>query len=61
MTAPDARAPAAQATLTGDWLDTFLDGRLLTAVRPVDGPRPSWFVDGDSDTWEDDLFTGLPV
>ncbi|MFE6836700.1 hypothetical protein ACFVFI_17945 [Streptomyces sp. NPDC057705] len=30
------------ATLTGDRLDTFLDGRLLTAVRPIDGPRPSW-------------------
>lgn len=30
------------AILTGDRLDTFLDGRLLTAVRPVDGPRPSW-------------------
>lgn len=30
------------ATLTGDRLDTFLDGRLLTAVRPVGGPRPSW-------------------
>ncbi|MGW6388899.1 hypothetical protein ACWFR1_00040 [Streptomyces sp. NPDC055103] len=30
------------ATLTGDRLDTFLDGYLLTAVRPVDGPRPSW-------------------
>ncbi|WP_328486007.1 hypothetical protein [Streptomyces zaomyceticus] len=30
------------ATLTGDRLDTFLDGRLLTAVCPVDGPRPSW-------------------
>ncbi|GLW47621.1 hypothetical protein Stsp02_32830 [Streptomyces sp. NBRC 14336] len=30
------------ATLTGERLDTFLDGRRLTAVRPVDGPRPSW-------------------
>ncbi|MER7696735.1 MULTISPECIES: hypothetical protein [Streptomyces] len=30
------------ASLTGDRLDTFLDGRLLTAVRPIDGPRPSW-------------------
>ncbi|WP_328786530.1 hypothetical protein [Streptomyces sp. NBC_00273] len=30
------------ATLRGDRLDTFLDGRLLTAVRPIDGPRPSW-------------------
>ncbi|MEU3078275.1 hypothetical protein [Streptomyces laurentii] len=30
------------ATLTGDRLDTFLDGRLLTVVRPVDGPQPSW-------------------
>ncbi|MFI0961441.1 hypothetical protein ACH4S8_08550 [Streptomyces sp. NPDC021080] len=30
------------ATLTGDRLDTFLDGRLLTVVRSVDGPRPSW-------------------
>ncbi|WP_392960513.1 hypothetical protein [Streptomyces sp. LN245] len=30
------------ATLTGDRLDTFLDGRRLTAVRPVDGTRPSW-------------------
>ncbi|MFD4736093.1 hypothetical protein ACFWNQ_01810 [Streptomyces virginiae] len=30
------------ASLTGDRLDTFLDGRLLTAVRPIDGPRPEW-------------------
>lgn len=30
------------ATLAGGRLDTFLDGRRLTAVRPVDGPRPSW-------------------
>ncbi|MGW0368138.1 hypothetical protein ACWDZW_04275 [Streptomyces coeruleorubidus] len=30
------------ATLTGDRLDTFLDGRRLTFVRPADGPRPSW-------------------
>ncbi|MFE9792903.1 hypothetical protein ACFYRL_14365 [Streptomyces goshikiensis] len=30
------------AALSGDRLDTFLDGRLLTAVRPVEGPRPSW-------------------
>ncbi|MGW1915368.1 hypothetical protein ACWCQS_32740 [Streptomyces sp. NPDC002076] len=30
------------ATLGGDRLDTFLDGRRLTTVRPVDGPRPSW-------------------
>ncbi|WP_055601363.1 hypothetical protein [Streptomyces aureus] len=30
------------ASLTGDRLDTFLDGRLLTAVRPIDGPRPDW-------------------
>ncbi|MER7826265.1 hypothetical protein ABTX85_27310 [Streptomyces sp. NPDC096097] len=30
------------ASLTGDRLDTFLDGRLLTAVRPIDGPRPGW-------------------
>ncbi|MEU1013716.1 hypothetical protein [Streptomyces sp. NPDC005890] len=30
------------ATLAGDRLVTFLDGRRLTAVRPVDGPRPSW-------------------
>ncbi|WLQ37647.1 hypothetical protein P8A18_31265 [Streptomyces castrisilvae] len=28
--------------LTGDRLDTFLDGRLLTTVRTIDGPRPSW-------------------
>ncbi|MGW0569886.1 hypothetical protein [Streptomyces tauricus] len=25
-----------------DRLDVFLEGRLLTLVRPVDGPRPSW-------------------
>ncbi|MFG3037157.1 hypothetical protein ACGFYZ_09660 [Streptomyces sp. NPDC048330] len=30
------------ASLTGDRLDAFLDGRLLTVVRPVDGPKPSW-------------------
>ncbi|WP_432112644.1 hypothetical protein [Streptomyces sp. S1] len=30
------------ATLTGDRLDTFLDGRLLTVVRPTDAPRPKW-------------------
>ncbi|MFJ4689237.1 hypothetical protein [Streptomyces sp. NPDC088789] len=30
------------AGLTGDRLDTYLDGRLLTAVRPVRGPRPGW-------------------
>ncbi|MFE6101331.1 hypothetical protein ACFVQ4_15335 [Streptomyces laurentii] len=36
---PQHERPAA---LTGDRLDTFLDGRLLTVVRPVDGPQPSW-------------------
>ncbi|WP_369265889.1 hypothetical protein [Streptomyces harbinensis] len=30
------------AVQTGDRLDAFLDGRRLTVVRPVDGPRPSW-------------------
>ncbi|WEH37006.1 hypothetical protein PZB75_28795 [Streptomyces sp. AM 4-1-1] len=30
------------SNLTGDRLDTFLDGRLLTTVRTIDGPRPSW-------------------
>ncbi|WP_282697807.1 hypothetical protein [Streptomyces sp. CC208A] len=30
------------ASPTGDRLDTYLDGRLLTAVRPIDGPRPEW-------------------
>ncbi|MFF9472017.1 hypothetical protein ACF1E9_05225 [Streptomyces roseolus] len=30
------------ASPTGDRLDTYLDGRLLTAVRPIDGPRPGW-------------------
>ncbi|MFJ8300183.1 hypothetical protein ACIQ9R_30415 [Streptomyces sp. NPDC094447] len=30
------------ASLTGDRLDTYLDGRLLTLVRPIDGPRPEW-------------------
>ncbi|MEV0277510.1 hypothetical protein AB0I22_14170 [Streptomyces sp. NPDC050610] len=30
------------ATLADHRLDTFVDGRLLTAVRPVDSPRPSW-------------------
>jgi hypothetical protein len=39
----DRRAPRERlATLTGVRLDTFLDGRLLTAVRLIDGPRPSW-------------------
>ncbi|MCX4482332.1 hypothetical protein OOK44_38825 [Streptomyces cellulosae] len=30
------------ATLTGDRLDTFLDGRLVTVVRSVEAPRPTW-------------------
>ncbi|MFJ4513827.1 hypothetical protein [Streptomyces sp. NPDC088816] len=30
------------ATLTGDRLDTFLDGRLVTVVRSVETPRPTW-------------------
>lgn len=30
------------ATLTGDRLDTFLDGRLVTVVRSVENPRPTW-------------------
>ncbi|MDX3402413.1 hypothetical protein B0E38_03861 [Streptomyces sp. 111WW2] len=30
------------ATLATDRLDTFLDGRLLTVVRPVDDPPPTW-------------------
>ncbi|MFE6461233.1 hypothetical protein ACFVP0_27715 [Streptomyces cinereoruber] len=34
--------PSRLASLTGDRLDMFLDGRLLTVVRPADGPRPKW-------------------
>ncbi|MET9374030.1 hypothetical protein ABZX98_07750 [Streptomyces sp. NPDC002992] len=38
----DLRAQRERLATATDRLDTFLDGRLLTVVRPLDNPPPTW-------------------